>query len=372
MVWFVFAPLTAGCLACVVWPVWRAAALRPREASDLAFYRAQLAEIDRDLGRGLIDATGAAAAKAEAARRLLASAEKSSLAPPPQASVWRRRIVLAATLFVLPGLSVGLYRRLGSPGLPDLPLEHRLNGPPEQQDLAAAIARVEAHLANHPDDGRGYEVLGPVYMHTERYDDAVRAYASALRLLGETAERRTAYGEALVYAADGIVTAEARGAFETAKRLDANYAMADFYLALAAEQDGDFGRAQAMLAALIAKAPADAPYLDAVRERQTELGSKLAVAGRPGGDKDAAAAIAGLSGEAQQAAIHAMVDRLATRLEAEGGDIDGWLKLIRAYMVLKEPERARQALGAARLRLTQDTAALQRLDALARELGLGG
>jgi cytochrome c-type biogenesis protein CcmH len=372
MLWFVFALLTALCLACVVWPVWRAAALRPRDASDLAFYRAQLAEIERDLARGLIDEPGAITARAEAARRLLAASETTPVAAPPTAAAWRRNLVLAASVLLMPGLALGLYSQLGSPGLRDLPLEGRLNTPPDQQDLAAAVARVEAHLASHPDDGRGYEILGPVYMHTERYDDAVQAYASALRLLGETAQRRTAYGEALVYAADGIVTAEARTAFEAAKRLDANFVMADFYLALAAEQDGDFGRAQSMLAALIAKAPPDAPYLDAVRQRQADLQSKMAAMVPQGVNKEAAGAIAGLSGEAQQAAIHGMVDRLAARLETEGGDIDGWLKLIRAYMVLKEPERARQALGTARERLTRDAVALQRLDALAHELGLGG
>jgi cytochrome c-type biogenesis protein CcmH len=371
MVWFVFAVLTAGCLACVVWPVWRAAALRPRASSDHAFYQAQLTEIERDLGRGLIDEAGAETARAEAARRFLAAASQAPVAGPQRAAVWRRRLVLAATLFILPGLSLGLYRRVGNPGLPDLPLEGRLNGPPEQQDLAAAVARVEAHLAGHPDDGRGYEILGPVYMHVERYDDAVRAYASAIRLLGETAQRRTAYGEALVYAADGIVTAEARAAFEAAKRLDATYPMADFYLALAAEQDGDLGRAREILAAIAAKAPPDAPFLDVLHQRQAELESKMATA-PPEGDKGAAAAIAALSGDAQLAAIHAMVDRLAARLESEGHDIDGWLKLIRAYMVLKEPDRARQALAAAHKRLTEDTSALQRLDALARELGLGG
>ena len=77
-------------------------------------------------------------------------------------------------------------------------------------DLAAAIAKIEAHLAQHPDDGRGYEVLAPVYLRTGRADDAVHAARAALRLLGPTAERHTLYGEALVSAANGSVTADAK------------------------------------------------------------------------------------------------------------------------------------------------------------------
>ena len=65
-------------------------------------------------------------------------------------------------------------------------------------DVAAAIAKIEAHLVQHPDDGRGYEVLVPVYLQTGRVNDAVHAASAALRLLGPTAERQALYGETLV------------------------------------------------------------------------------------------------------------------------------------------------------------------------------
>jgi cytochrome c-type biogenesis protein CcmH len=76
--------------------------------------------------------------------------------------------------------------------------------------------------------------------------------------------------------------------------------------------------------------------------------------------------------EAQQAMIRGMVERLATRLSQSGGDAGQWGRLIRAYSVMHEPDKARDALAAARKALAGDAAAGPGLDALARELGIGG
>ena len=80
------------------------------------------------------------------------------------------------------------------------------------------VGRVEAHLEQNPEDGRGWEVLGPVYMRLGRYDDAVKARKNVLRLLGPSAEREADLGEALTGAQNGIVTAEAKAAFDRARR----------------------------------------------------------------------------------------------------------------------------------------------------------
>ena len=79
----------------------------------------------------------------------------------------------------------------------------RINAPPDQQDIAALIARVETHLAAHPEDGRGWELLGPVYLRLGRVEEAETAFANALRILGATSEREANLGEATVRANDG-------------------------------------------------------------------------------------------------------------------------------------------------------------------------
>ena len=122
--------------------------------------------------------------------------------------------------------------------MPDEPLASRSAAPQTNGEIEAAVAAVEARLIAKPDDGKGWAVIAPVYMRLERYADAAHAYAEALRLVGEDPLRRAAYGEALVAAAGGVVTDEARQAFDRALAEQPGQPQARFYLALGAEQDG--------------------------------------------------------------------------------------------------------------------------------------
>ena len=83
-----------------------------------------------------------------------------------------------------------------------------------------------------------------------------------------------------------------------------------------------------------------------------------------------AAAVAAMPAGQQQQMIHGMVDRLADRLKTNGDDLEGWLRLVRAYGVLQEQDKARMALADARRNFAADDGAKKRLDALAHELGL--
>jgi len=85
-----------------------------------------------------------------------------------------------------------------------------------------------------------------------------------------------------------------------------------------------------------------------------------------------AAKIQAMSGGEQSSAIQGMVDNLAARLAQNGQDVDGWLRLVRAYSVLHEEDKAKAALSDARRNLARDPRASARIEALARELGLEG
>ena len=87
---------------------------------------------------------------------------------------------------------------------------------------------------------------------------------------------------------------------------------------------------------------------------------------------DAAAAVAAQPVDEQQKMIRAMVDRLAQRLNSQGGGADEWLRLIRAYKVLNEQDKAQGAYNEARKALAGDEASQQKLAALAQEMGLDG
>jgi cytochrome c-type biogenesis protein CcmH len=365
MLWFTMAGMAAFAALAAIWPVLRPSpppADADPAASEAAFYKAQLDEIQRDVERGLLPQSEATSARAEAARRLISTGAES----PKPASPSRNRLRLAVAALVavgVPVIALPLYIYLGRPQMPDEPLASRPPASLASNDIEAAVAGVEAHLIAKPEDGKGWAVIAPVYMRLERYDDAARAYSEALRLLGEDGARRAAYGEALVAAAGGVVIDNAREAFAKALGEEPGQPQARFYLALAAEQDGRKADAIRDYEALVADAPPDSQWVEAVKARLASLKGESPPQAAP-------AASAGVP-EAQKAMIEGMVSRLANRLASNGGSVDEWARLIRAYTVLHEADKAKAALADARKALAPDPNAVASLDALAHELGLG-
>jgi cytochrome c-type biogenesis protein CcmH len=365
MIWAAIAVMTGAAVLCALWPLARAAAPE-REDPSVAFHKAQLAQINLDVQRGQLPQAEAAGARTETARRLIAAADNVATVAPPSRL---RRNAAALVIVAAPLLALGLYGRYGRPDLPDQPILARSDDPIRTGDLASAVAKIEAHLASHPDDGQGFKVIAPAYLRLGRPEDAVDAYRSALRLLGENPQMRADYGEALVAAAGGLVTADARTAFEKALATEADLVKARYYLGLAAEQDGDAAHALDVYRGLVAAAPPDAPWVGGVRARIEALSGAAPASGpaAPG-----AGAIAALPPEQRQAAIRGMVEGLAQRLAQNGDDVAGWLRLIRAWTVLQEPDKAIAALKDARKALGANATALGQLDALAGELKIGG
>jgi len=373
--WLAMALMTAAAVFAVLWPLARrrpaaAAGGELMVAGDLAVYRDQLDEVERDRTAGRIGAPEAEAARIEVSRRLIAAADAAPEAPPPVSASWPRRIAALAALVALPIGAGSLYLALGSPGIPAVPISARLNKAPGEPPLAAMVAQVEAHLARNPEEGRGWEVIAPVYLRLNRFDDAVRARRNALRLLGETAERQADLGEALV-AANGVVTAEAKAAFERALALDGNEVKARFFVGLAAEQDGRKTDAADAWRALLKDAPPGAPWVELVRESLARV-EGTPVAGPPGPTGEDMAAAADMPPEQRNAMIHSMVERLAERLKRDGSDLQGWLRLVRAYSVLGDRDKARAAAADARRAIGADPDKLRLLDELVKGLGLEG
>ena len=366
--WFVMALMTAAAVFAVLWPLGRRAPLA--SGSDVAVYRDQLDEIARDRAAGLIGEPEAEAARVEVSRRLIAAADAETAAP-AAGSDRHRRLVAVAALMLLPLGAIGLYLAIGAPQLPGAPLAARQNVEPDQRSVADLIGRIEAHLEKNPEDGRGWEVLAPVYVRLGRYADAVKARQNALRLLGATAERAADLGEALTAQSGGIVTADAKAAFEQALAQDRGSFKARFFLGLAAEQDGRPAEAATAWRDLIAASPPDAPWLALVRESLARVDPNAKVL--PGGPSaDDIAAASQLSPEQRNEMIQGMVARLAERLTREGTDLDGWLRLVRAYMVLGDRDKARSAAADARKALASEPDKLKRLDEFVKGLGLEG
>lgn len=358
VIWVILLMMTAAAVMAVLWPLSRHAVTRGETDPDTQFYRDQIAEIERDRERGALLPSEAEAAKAEAARRLLRATDQrdgGSVAV-GEPALRRRRAVSALTLSAIPILALTVYGAYGSPHLLTHPEALQARAPADKLDLMAAVSQIESHLARNPQDGRGWEVVAPVYLRMGRFDAAAKAYDAAVRYLGPEANRLANYGEALVLAKDGLVSAEAQAAFEQAVQLDRTSPKARFYLARAAEQDGQIDKAKAAYAELIAGSPPDAPWVGIVNQQLARLGEPVAGQGSQSqiGSDDIARMVAGLAG----------------RLETQGGTAEEWARLMRAYAVLGQRDKAVAAAQRARQALAQDDKALKTIETMARELQL--
>lgn len=355
-IWLAIAAMTAAAVLAVLLPLSRPAGAAPA-GLDVAVYRDQLAEIGRDAEAGLIGAAEAEAARIEVSRRLIAAADQQE-AGDATGATRRRRIVAIAAIVAIPAIAGLAYGQRGQPGYAGQPLAERQSAAPAQTDIAALVGRIETHLAANPEDGRGWEVIAPVYLRLGRIPDAVRARANALRILGATADREADLAEAQTVAAGGVVTAEAKAGFERALTLGAGHPKAGYFLGIAAEQDGKPEEARAMWTKLVEGAPPGAPWIGLVQAEIARLGGPAAPAPAP-------AAVT-------PADIRAMVDGLAARLAADGSDFEGWLRLLRSYAVLGDAAKAREAAAIVRQRFAAESDKITRLDGLLNELGIGG
>jgi cytochrome c-type biogenesis protein CcmH len=388
LLWIAFALMTAAVLAWVLAPLARPAsageAPASAEAGARAVYRDQLAEVEAERAAGLIGASEAEAARIEISRRLLASAAHAEVSAPTArlgGSATRHGRVALAAAAAIPLLTLTLYFVYGSPGLPET-LAKEASAAREQAELARLVAQVEIRLRQVPDDGKGWEVIAPVYLKLGRHADAATAYTNAARLQGESVTLLAGIAEASMLAKDGLVTEEARTAYEKILRLEPGRVEPRFWLTVGKEQDGRLAEALAEYTALLNEALPGATYRGALATRIEEVSARLSAQGgqRPASEPAKAPtgptaadmeAAARLSPEQQQMMITGMVEGLAQRLKSNGKDLAGWQRLLRAYTVLGRHDDARAALAEARRNFQGDQRALSDLSGLAATLGLG-
>jgi cytochrome c-type biogenesis protein CcmH len=365
LLWLMFAAMTAMVLVAVLRPAFRQPFVSSSEpAADLAVYRDQLADLEKQVARGQLDTNEHEALRHEISRRILRL--KPTNTRETATGIKAATVGMAAAVGV-PLLCLALYAQLGSPNVPSRPFRA---DPAQLANASAAelIARVEARLVTNPDDGRGWDAIAPIYFKLERFADASEAYGRAVRLLGESPQRLAGFAEATVLANDGIVTEQARVAYQKLRVASPDRFEPRFWLALAQEQDGNKAVAAAEYRALLQAAPADISWRGMVEQRLAVVTKNAASAKGPSDDDIKAAAL--LSEVDRTAMIIGMVDALAVRLKSNSADLDGWQKLIRSYVILKKPDLARAALTDARAKFVGNLSAITTLDDLARRLEL--
>jgi cytochrome c-type biogenesis protein CcmH len=355
LIWPVAAAMTALVVAVLAIPAFRSGAARERLDFDKAIFADQLAELERDVGRGLIGRSEADAAANEIKRRLLVASKADGREP------WQAPRAAGLALLVLPLLSLPIYWKIGSPALQDVPLAARLAAAEQSDDIEAQLAKVELYLKDHPRDAKGWELLIPAYMQMGRYGDAAAAIAKKMEAAGSNPEDLANYAEALAFESKGMVPAEAVRALDVALKLDPKMPKARYYRALALKQEGKAGEAKAAFEALLADAPPDAPWRGAV---VTEL------ARPPSLSQEQIAAGQAMKPDDRTAMIRSMVDGLEQKLGATSEDLEGWSKLIRARSVLGEMDKAKAAYARALAIFKAKPEAVASLNALAQELNV--
>jgi len=366
--WIAAAALTLAASLAVLVPLTRkAAGAEPAGRHDIEVYRDQLQEVERDAARGVIEASQAEQAKVEIARRLL-KADSDGQAARKAGSGGVVRLAGLAGVLLIPLVSWGFYSAIGAPGVPGEPLAQRMARNPAESSIDELIARAEKHLADNPDDARGWEILGPVYMRQQRFADAATAWRNAIRIAGASAQRESALGEAIAAAAGGVVTADARAAFERALAQDPNEPKSRFLLASGLAQEGKLAEAAAAWQQMKLALGADSPWHEPVDRAIAEARARLEAPVAKGPTADDVTAAQEMTPQDRQQMIESMVAGLDEKLRANPDDVEGWQRLIRSYVVLGRADDAKSALARALAGLEGDKK--DQVSAFAAELGV--
>ena len=247
------------------------------------------------------------------------------------------------------------------------------------------IKQLELKLMREPNDPAGWRMLGWSYFETGDLMRSAAAYRRATEIEPGNAENWSSLGEAL-QSASTDVSPEAAAAFERALKLDRTDPRARYFRAVQKDLQGQHEPAVADWIALLRDTPPGAPWETDLRRTIVQVAEKhdIDVSGRMPAGQQATAATAAIPGPTpeqlaaassipprqQSEMAKGMVDRLASRLKQNPMDEDGWMRLMRARMVLGETKAARDAHHAGLAAFRQDSAARARLDRAARELGV--
>ncbi|MFN3614173.1 MAG: c-type cytochrome biogenesis protein CcmI, partial [Rubrimonas sp.] len=341
--------------------------VQPRAAFDEQVFRDQLLELDRDVDRGVLSEDEARAARIEVSRRLLAAAAERERASAHQPAPKTASLALAAAVVVgAPALALVTYAQLGAPLLPDQPVATRAEArpgqiaaerligpriapPPEGAEFAqleTLVGQLQQRMDEGEPDPRGLFLLARTQSQLGRFPEAWRSYGRLLGVAGDEAPGSVfaAMAESMILSAQGYVSPEAETALREALIRDPEDPIARYYLGMAYAQTGRVQPAMRMWSDLIARSPADAPWIPTTRAQMAELAAAAGVA---------APAVQPLSDDpdAARASLEEVVAQLDARLTENGGAPQEWAQLVRSYKALGEPERAADADARARAAL---------------------
>jgi cytochrome c-type biogenesis protein CcmH len=366
MIWLIFAVLTACVILGITRSLRHASSTENAGASEVEAYKLQLQELDREEERGTLGRDEARQTRAEVSRRLLRASRQSAGSAPKKSKVLNAAIPFLAVSAVVSLGSIGTYVYYGKPGIPDQPLEARLDAPLAEQTLDVQVANMERRLRQNPADMAGWAALASIYFKSGLFEKAADTYQRAIDAGGENESMLLGLAESLTFANDGFITEQAAQALQGALKRNPESTRARFWSGLLAEQDGKKADAEKIYRDLLAGQIH--PTLRNIVNQRLEALSAVADNGSASEGRKAAGEDAVADRGEEQKMIRGMVERLAARLEKDKSDLQGWLMLIRSYAVLKETDKAKAAMATAREQFASDSSALEQIDAINKEL----
>ena len=389
ILWIILTVMIALAAAGLTIPLVRRYEQRP-QARTVDILKGQISEVDGQVAANLIEPAEAEALRSEIKRRILVEDRDAGTAARPFPQTAMPWVALGLVAIVTLCATV-LYAMMGHPELTSSAVTTVASAPDPQAasadskshpmgEVASMISSLETKLQQNPGDAQGWQMLAWSYMRTGRPADAAKAYAKAVAIDPNNVEYLSAQGEAMVQS-EGKVSDEAAAIFRRALKGDPADPRARYVLAIHRDQGGDHKGAMDDFGALLKSAPPDAPWASQVRtyfedlakEQHVDLTGKLPRAPAAPGPTSAQVAAAGNMSDAdRQAMIHSMVDKLAGELKANPKDTGGWVRLMRARMVLGEGQQAAQDYKQAHAALAGDAAAQAALQEAAKSLGVPG
>ncbi|MCK8785839.1 c-type cytochrome biogenesis protein CcmI [Roseomonas sp. NAR14] len=251
--------------------LWRAPRARGRRAADLALYRAQLAELDRERALGRMDEAAHQAATLEVQRRLLATpgaAADAAAGGAGRAAAPPRPMALLLALLLIPTVALGTYLLHGAPGTPSAPLRLRQEAAARDEALLAQLrARLAAIDPRSEAARQGWLLLGEAERNRGRAEAALAAWDRALAarfdpsLAAMMAELQI----------DRDQPEAARALLDSALAAAPADPRLRYLSGVLQARSGENGAARRTWQALLADSPADAPWRRLVEQRLAEL-----------------------------------------------------------------------------------------------------
>ena len=369
---------------------------RAGSAADVALYKAQLDELARDQARGVLPDGEVESARTEIARRLLSAARQS---PEKERGAGPRRVIAAGLALAFVAVAAITYNALGAPGYPDLPLADRLAAadsrraerPSQAEAVAAApafpavqiegeyaetVAQLREIVPTRPDDLRGWELLAFHEAQLRNFAAAATAQERVVNLKAGDAgiDDYQRLLDLMVVAAGGFVSPEAERVAGALLDRDPRDPVGRYYLGALYNQTGRPDLAFRLWRPLVENGDIETFHVSAARDQIADAAYRAgvdyevpALRGPTASDIEAAS---DLSAEDRVAMIEGMVAQLSERLATEGGPASDWARLIRAYGVLGETERASAIWTEAREVFAEVPEAVEMLRTAARAAGV--